>query len=79
MYGSWYEHYLCGCEGVAVIRQREEAIDELRLLPISVRHLGHNWPSQRAVRAGQIQVHVYLRHLLIVRRAWHCSISQEVL
>ena len=62
---SWYEYHLCCCEGVAVIRQREEAVDEFGVLPISVRHLGHDWPSQRAVRAGQIQVHFYLRHILI--------------
>ncbi len=53
-----------------MVRQREQAVQELRLVAVDLGYLAHDGPHERAVRAREIEVHL---HLWVVGAAGVCS------
>lgn len=43
-----------------MVRQREQAIQELRSMAVGLGYLAHDRPRERAVRAREIEVHLNL-------------------
>lgn len=56
--------HLCGGEGVPVVRQGEKTVQELCVMAVHLGYLAHHRPGESAVRAREIQVHLYLTSII---------------